>query len=55
MLEIIVPAIGLSQYVKAKLVDELLSTNEIEGVHSTKREMETVIEIVVKKDNLKKK
>lgn len=49
------PNIAISQYIKAKLVDELLSTNEIEGVHSTKAEMETVIEIVVKKDNPKKK
>ncbi|MGD6900056.1 Fic family protein [Bacillus infantis] len=49
------PRIAINQYIKAKLVDELLSTNEIEGVHSTKAEMETVIEIVVKKDNPKKK
>ncbi|MGJ7920637.1 Fic family protein [Neobacillus sp. LXY-4] len=49
------PPIAISQYIKSKLVDELLSTNEIEGVHSTKAEMTTVIEIVVKKDNPKKK
>lgn len=49
------PSIAITQYIKAKLVDELLSTNEIEGVRSTKAEMETVIEIVVKKDNPKKK
>ncbi|MGO4890019.1 Fic family protein [Anaerobacillus sp. MEB173] len=50
-----IPPIGLSQYVKSKLVDELLSTNEIEGVYSTRREMETVIEIVVKKEESTKK
>lgn len=49
------PPIAIEQYVKSKLVDELLSTNEIEGVHSTKAEMETVLEIVVKKDAPKKK
>ena len=49
------PSIAINQYIKSKLVDELLSTNEIEGVHSTKAEMKTVIEIVVKKDIPKKK
>lgn len=49
------PDIAIEQYIKAKLVDELLSTNEIEGVHSTKAEMEIVLEIIVKKDTSKKK
>ncbi len=49
------PSIAINQYIKSKLVDELLSTNEIEGVRSTKAEMETVIEIVVKKDIPKKR
>lgn len=49
------PNIAIAQYIKSKLIDELLSTNEIEGVRSTKAEMKTVIEIVVKKDNTKKK
>ncbi|PAD69955.1 hypothetical protein CHH83_05995 [Bacillus sp. 7586-K] len=49
------PDIAIAQYIKAKLIDELLSTNEIEGVRSTKAEMKTVIEIVVSKDAPKKK
>lgn len=49
------PPIGVKQYIQAKLVDELLSTNEIEGVRSTKAEMEDAIEIVVRKDIPKKK
>lgn len=48
------PPIAVQQYVRAKLVDELLSTNEIEGVRSTKVEMETVLEIVVQKEVFKK-
>jgi Fic family protein len=48
------PTIAVQQYINAKLVDELLSTNEIEGVRSTKAEMETVIEIVVRKESSKK-
>ncbi|MFM1652273.1 Fic family protein [Brevibacillus sp. B_LB10_24] len=48
------PAIAVNQYIRAKLVDELLSTNEIEGVRSTKAEMETVMEIVVRKESTKK-
>lgn len=48
------PEIAITQYIKTKLIDELLSTNEIEGVRSTKAEMKTVIEIVVRKDNSKK-
>jgi Fic family protein len=54
-LERSIPTIASSQYIKAKLVDELLSTNEIEGVYSTRREMEYVIELVVKKEPSKKK
>lgn len=49
------PDIAIAQYIKSKLIDELLSTNEIEGIRSTKAEMKTVIEVVVKKDNSKKK
>ncbi|MBB5324142.1 Fic family protein [Anoxybacillus tepidamans] len=49
------PRIAIQQYIQAKLIDELLSTNEIEGIHSTKEEMETVIEIVVRKESSKKK
>lgn len=48
------PDIAVAGYVNAKLVDELMSTNEIEGVRSTKAEMETVIEIVVRKESSKK-
>lgn len=48
------PPIGVKQYIQAKLIDELLSTNEIEGVRSTKSEMEDAIEIVVRKDIQKK-
>lgn len=49
------PEIAVEQYIRAKLVDELLSTNEIEGVRSTKAEMEIVLEIVVRKERIKKK
>jgi hypothetical protein len=49
------PPIAIQQYIQAKLIDELLSTNEIEGVHSTKEEMETVIEIIVRKESSKKR
>ncbi|BAU26037.1 Fic family protein [Aneurinibacillus soli] len=48
------PPIAVQQYIRAKLVDELLSTNEIEGVRSTKAEMETVLEIVVRQESSRK-
>lgn len=49
------PPIAIQQYIQTKLIDELLSTNEIEGIHSTRQEMETVIEIVVRKESSKKR
>jgi Fic family protein len=49
------PGIAIKQYIRAKLIDELLSTNEIEGVHSTKKEMEITIEIVIRKEASKNK
>ncbi|GGJ76441.1 Fic family protein [Anoxybacillus voinovskiensis] len=49
------PPIAIQQYIQTKLIDELLSTNEIEGIRSTRREMETVIEIIVRKETAKKR
>ncbi|UJF33577.1 Fic family protein [Paenibacillus hexagrammi] len=49
------PEIAIDQYIRAKLIDELLSTNEIEGVRSTKAEMEIVLEVVIRNENSKKK
>jgi Fic family protein len=48
------PPIAIQQYIRAKLIEELLSTNEIEGVRSTKAEMETAMEMVERKEFSKK-
>lgn len=38
------PGIALSQYKRNKLIDEINITNEIEGVHSTKREISDILD-----------
>ena len=43
------PGIALQQYKRNKLIDEINLTNEIEGVHSTKREISDIL------DNIKSK
>jgi len=50
-----IPGIAIKQYIRAKLIDELMSTNGIEGVRSTKAEMETVLDIIVRKESSVKK
>lgn len=43
------PPIAIRQYIQAKLVDELMSTNEIEGVQSTRAEMTDAMAVREKK------
>ena len=43
------PSIALNQYIKTCLIDEIKMTNEIEGVYSTRKEINDIL------DNLKNK
>ncbi|MEC5304798.1 Fic family protein [Bacillus thuringiensis] len=49
------PPIAIKQYIQAKLVEELMSTNEIEGVQSTRAEMTGAIEVSEQKPSKTKK
>ena len=49
-----IPGIAINNYIKSKLIDELLSTNTIEGVRSTKAELEYALEQVEKISSTKK-
>ncbi|MGR5915152.1 hypothetical protein ACT7CW_10435 [Bacillus pacificus] len=49
------PPIAIRQYIQAKLVDELMSTNEIEGVQSTRAEMTDAMAVREKKQQKLKK
>lgn len=44
------PGIALNQYIKTCLIDEIKMTNEIEGVYSTRKEINDIIENI-KKDS----
>lgn len=44
------PGVAVSQYKRNKLIDEINITNEIEGVHSTKREISDILDSVGGKD-----
>jgi len=39
------PEAALSQYIESKLVDELIGTNEIEGIRSTRAEMKRALDV----------
>lgn len=48
------PGIALQQYKRNKLIDEINLTNEIEGVHSTKREISDILDnIKIKEKSLR--
>lgn len=49
-----VPGIALDQYVKSCLVDEIKMTNEIEGVHSTRREINEILNDKTEKSKRKR-
>ncbi|MCE5221313.1 MAG: Fic family protein [Clostridium sp.] len=49
-----VPGIALDQYVKSCLVDEIKMTNEIEGVHSTRREINEILNDRTEKNKRKR-
>lgn len=44
------PPIAIQYYMNASLIDEIVLTNEIEGVHSSRREIGEVLENLAKKD-----
>lgn len=44
------PAIALPQYTRKCLIDEIVLTNDIEGVHSTRREIGEVLDDLAQKD-----
>lgn len=44
------PPIALQQHIKSTLIEEIVLTNEIEGVHSSRREIGEVLENLKKKD-----
>ena len=48
------PGIARQYFIKSTLIEEIIKTNEIEGIHSTKKELKEVYEDVINK-NLKKK
>jgi len=48
------PPVALNQYANKCLIEEIVITNEIEGVHSTRREIEDVLEELGKKDKRKR-
>ncbi|WP_027089259.1 Fic family protein [Thomasclavelia saccharogumia] len=48
------PGIARQYFIKNTLIEEIIKTNEIEGIHSTKKELKEVYENVINK-NLKKK
>ena len=53
-IEVVLPKIALSQFSRTLLVDEIKLTNEIEGVHSTKREIQDIIEASKQNDKNKR-
>ena len=48
------PPAALNQYANKCLIEEIVVTNEIEGVHSTRREIEDVLEELGKNDKRKR-
>ena len=47
------PGVALSQYRRNRLIDEINITNEIEGVHSTKREISDILDNISKDKSLR--
>ncbi len=48
------PPVAIKQFTTHSLVDEILLTNNIEGVHSTRREIEDVLDSLREKDRQKR-
>lgn len=46
----ILPRRAISQYMDRCLIDEIVLTNGIEGVHSTRREIDDALEMLAEKD-----
>ena len=44
------PRRAISQYMDRCLIDEIVLTNGIEGVHSTRREIDDALEMLAEKD-----
>lgn len=47
------PGVAKSQYSKKCLIDEIVLTNKIEGVHSSRKEIDNALEILAKQSNEK--
>lgn len=53
-LRIALPGAALSEYKKRCLIDEIIMTNEIEGVYSTRKEIDDILNDLEKKDKKKR-
>lgn len=53
-LRIALPGIALKEYTKRCLIDEIIMTNEIEGVYSTRKEIDDILNDAEKKDKKKR-